>query len=79
MAAIGTKCGRVFVYQVDKGWDKSPETKANVLFQTRGGCIYGEVTDLSMQETGYHLSVASSTGELYNFELAKNLQNDAQM
>jgi hypothetical protein len=41
---------------------------SEVRFQTRGGLLYGEVSAISQRSDGEHLTVASSSGEMLNFD-----------
>jgi len=68
LATIGSKDGRVKAIRIEK--DK--EKEETVLFETRQGFVYGEVAALTIADIEYrNLTVASSTGELFNFPLPR--------
>lgn len=76
IAIIGSKCGRVHAHYIldgdetrfqkgEEGW----KDMAPLLFRTQGGLLYGEVSAISSKNSdGDHITVASSSGELLNFE-----------
>merc|ERR1711959_130691 len=64
LAILGSRDGRVFAIQVEKLHDY----KHSLLFSSRQGYIYGEVSAVAIQDVEYrNLTVASNTGELLNF------------
>ena len=68
LACVGTQDGRLFVYSI------SEDFQDELQLQTRGGLIYGEVEGISTKADGDHITVASSSGELLNFNYKSALQ-----
>jgi len=75
---VGSKCGRLHVLHIlaekkknrdveEREEEEAPKKNSSLLFRTRGGQIYGEVSAISSKFTGDHLTVAISCGELINF------------
>ena len=66
MCVVGTKEGKVLCYRVDA-------TETKLLLKTRGGMMYGGVTALSTTDTGLNFLAATSSGEVFLYELLRNL------
>lgn len=65
LACVGTKEGRVLAYRVDMD--------GKLLFKSKGGLMYGQVSSLSIQDSGMQLIAASDSGELLQFNLLQGI------
>ena len=72
LIAVGTKEGKVLVYQVVGAAGLTPMK----LFETRPGLAYGAITAIDVQPTGEYIVAGTETGEILQYELLKKMNED---